>query len=216
MKAAGLPDLRKDYRADQLDDGDLADDPIEQFRAWFEVARGCEAVAEPNAMTLATADGDGRPSARTVLLKGIEADALRFFTNYESRKGREMAVNPWVALTFHWNPLERQVLVTGRAERLGADESREYFHSRPRESQLGAWASRQSELAESRDALEAAFEQVRTKFNGGEIPLPPFWGGYRVVPESFEFWQGRTGRLHDRFRYERGAGGAWVVRRLQP
>jgi pyridoxamine 5'-phosphate oxidase len=211
-----VSELRKDYRADSLDAAALDRDPFAQFNDWFDAARACDAIAEPNAMTLATADADGRPSARTVLLKGIEPAALRFFTNYESRKGRQIAANPHVALTFHWNPLERQILVTGTAERLSADESREYFQSRPRESQLGAWASRQSEPADSRAALEAAMEQVRERFADLEIPLPPFWGGYRILPDSFEFWQGRSGRLHDRFRYELGGDASWRIQRLQP
>lgn len=216
LSTVKVSDLRQDYRADTLESTDLAVDPLDQFRAWFDVARASDAISEPNAMTLATADASGRPSARTVLLKGIEPHALRFFTNYESRKGREIAANPHVALTFHWNPLERQILVTGTAERLTTDESREYFHSRPRESQLGAWASRQSEPAPSRPALEDAMEQVRQKFGDGEIPLPPFWGGYRVVPTTFEFWQGRTSRLHDRFRYDLQSDGRWAIQRLQP
>ncbi len=211
-----VSELRKDYRADTLDAESLDPDPFDQFRVWFEAARACDAIAEPNAMTLATADAAGRPSARTVLLKGIEPAALRFFTNYESRKGRQIAANPHVALTFHWNPLERQILVTGVAERLSADESREYFHSRPRESQLGAWASRQSEPADSRADLEAAMDLARKKFADAEIPLPPFWGGYRVLPDSFEFWQGRSGRLHDRFRYDRIDDSTWSIGRLQP
>ncbi len=211
-----VSDLRKDYRADSLDASELTADPFAQFRLWFGEAQACDAIAEPNAMTLATADAEGRPSARTVLLKGIEPSALRFFTNYESRKGRQIAANPHVALTFHWNPLERQILVTGRAERITADESREYFHSRPRESQLGAWASRQSEPAASRADLEAAMQRVREKFADGAVPLPPFWGGFRVIPDSFEFWQGRSGRLHDRFRYEPTADSTWSIQRLQP
>ncbi len=216
VQASDLPDLRQDYRVDTLELDQLAADPFEQFRTWFDAARASDAIAEPNAMTLATANSAGHPSARTVLLKGIEPRGLRFFTNYESRKGREITANPHVAVTFHWNPLERQILVTGTAERLSADESSEYFHSRPRESQLGAWASRQSEPASSRQALEDAMEQVRQKFGDGQIPLPPFWGGFRVIPNSFEFWQGRTGRLHDRFRYDLDSPDNWTVQRLQP
>ncbi len=211
-----VSDLRQDYRADTLGLGSLDPDPFQQFRHWFDAAKACGSIAEPNAMTLATSDANGRPSARTVLLKGIEPAALRFFTNYESRKGRQIAVNPHVALTFHWNPLERQVLVTGVAERISADESRVYFHSRPRESQLGAWASRQSEPADSRSDLEGAMEMVRKRFADTEIPLPPFWGGYRILPDSFEFWQGRSGRLHDRFRYDRADNSSWQIQRLQP
>ncbi len=211
-----VSDLRQDYRADTLESEQLAVDPFDQFREWFDAATACDAITEPNAMTLATADAAGRPSARTVLLKGIGPTGLRFFTNYESRKGREIAANPHVALTFHWNPLERQILVAGKAEKLTPDESREYFHSRPRESQLGAWASRQSEPTPNRQALEDAMEQVRQNFADGDIPLPPFWGGFRVVPTAFEFWQGRTGRLHDRFRYDHQSDGTWTVDRLQP
>ncbi len=211
-----VSDLRKDYRADSLDADLLDPNPFAQFQVWFDAALECDAITEPNAMTLATVDAAGRPSARTVLLKGVEPAALRFFTNYESRKGRQIAANPHVGLTFHWNALERQILVTGRAERLTADESRAYFHSRPRGSQLGAWASRQSEAVGSRADLEAALDQAEKKFAKGEIPLPPFWGGYRVLPDSFEFWQGRSNRLHDRFRYDRAGDESWTIQRLQP
>ena len=167
-------------------------------------------------MTLATATPDGRPSARMVLLKGVDARGFAFFTNYESRKGAELAANPRAALVFFWVQLERQVRVEGRVERLSAEESDAYFASRPEGSQLGAWASQQSAVLPDRGPLEARYEELRAQYEGQEVPRPTFWGGFRVVPETVEFWQGRVNRLHDRLRYRRQDDGSWVIERLSP
>lgn len=196
-----------------LDVGDLADDPFDQFRRWLADAEFA-GISEPTAMTLATADADGMPDARVVLLKGLDG-GFWFFTNYESAKGRQLAENPRAALVVHWRELGRQVRVRGRVERLAHELSVTYFASRPPGSRLGAWASRQSEVIGSREELERARAEVEERFAGEEPPLPPFWGGYRVVPEEIEFWQGRPDRLHDRLRYRR-YGDTWTVDRLQP
>ncbi|MFP5327473.1 MAG: pyridoxamine 5'-phosphate oxidase [Acidimicrobiia bacterium] len=196
-----------------LDVGELSPDPFEQFSAWLADAESA-GVVEPTAMTLATAGGDGAPDARVVLLKGLDG-GFWFFTNYESAKGRQIQENPRAALVVHWRELSRQVRARGRVEMLAHDLSAGYFASRPPGSRLGAWASRQSEVIESREALEAARRAAEERFGGEEPPLPPFWGGYRLVPDSVEFWQGRPDRLHDRLRY-RLDGGAWVIERLQP
>jgi pyridoxamine 5'-phosphate oxidase len=210
-----LDELRQEYRQRGLREDDLAADPFSQFGAWFdEVARA--EVREPNAMTLATATPEGRPSARMVLLKGVDSRGFTFFTNYESRKGNELSANPYVALVFFWVQLERQVRVEGRVERLSADESDAYFASRPEGSQLGAWASQQSAALPGRGPLEARYEELRAQYTGQTVPRPPFWGGFRVVPESVEFWQGRVNRLHDRLRYRRRADGSWTIERLSP
>lgn len=192
----------------------LAADPFETLDAWYEEAL---AVGTPfaDAVALATATPDGRPSVRMVLYKGRSGEGLRFFTNYESRKARELAENPHVAIVFFWAPLHAQVRVAGRVERLGAEESDEYFQSRPRESQLGAWASPQSDEVVDRDALEQRFHEAAGKFAGQSVPRPGFWGGYRLLPESFEFWIGQDHRLHDRFLYRRHDGG-WKSVRLAP
>lgn len=196
-----------------LDAADLAPDPFDQFRRWLADAEFA-GVVEPTAMTIATAGADGAPDARVVLLKGLEG-GFWFFTNYESAKGRQIEENPRAALVIFWQELSRQVRARGRVERLAQDLSAGYFASRPPGSRLGAWASRQSEVIESRAALEAARRAVEERFDDEEPPLPPFWGGYRLVPESVEFWQGRPDRLHDRLRY-RLDGAAWLVERLQP
>jgi pyridoxamine 5'-phosphate oxidase len=210
-----LDDLRREYTQRGLREEDLALDPFTQFGAWFnEVAQAD--IREPNAMTLATATPDGRPSARMVLLKGVDARGFSFFTNYESRKGGELDANPRAALVFFWVQLERQVRVEGRVERLSAEESDAYFASRPEGSQLGAWASKQSAVLPDRGPLEARYEELRAQYEGLEIPRPPFWGGFRVVPETVEFWQGRVNRLHDRLRYRRQDDDSWVIERLSP
>ena len=193
----------------------MAEDPIALFDSWFAEAKAAE-INDPDAMALATADSDGDPSVRMVLLKGHGPDGFVFYTNYESQKGRHLAENPRAALNFFWEPLERQIRIDGRVEKTSREESEEYFHSRPGGSQYGAWASRQSEVIASRAALEAQLARVTEKYGSGVVPLPPHWGGYRVVPRAIEFWQGRTNRLHDRFRYTRQTDASWVIERLSP
>jgi len=197
-----------------LTEGELDPDPVRQFHRWIEEATLSE-VAEPNAMALATATPEGRPSARIVLLRGYDERGFAFFTNYESRKGRELDANPHAALVFHWHDLERQVRVEGRVERVSAEESDTYFQSRPAGSRLGAWASRQSEVLPDRTVLEARNRALEIQYPDGQIPRPEHWGGYRVVPAVIEFWQGRPSRLHDRLRYTRSDRG-WLVERLSP
>jgi pyridoxamine 5'-phosphate oxidase len=216
MPAHPHPDvaaLRRNYTRDGLRRGDLDPDPIGQFRKWFSEATTAELV-EPNAMVLSTTDGK-RPSSRTVLLKAYDECGFVFFTNYESRKAREIAVDAHVSLLFPWYPLERQVGIIGRAERISAAESLAYFTSRPHGSRLGAWVSQQSTVINSRKFLEMKWDEMKRKFADGEIPLPSFWGGIRVVPTEIEFWQGRENRLHDRFRYTR-SGDGWAIERLSP
>ncbi len=211
-----VADLRRNYARGELRREDLLADPVEQFRRWFEEARGAD-LLEPNAMTLATADAAGRVTARTVLLKAYDARGFVFFTNYGSRKAQQLAENPRAALLFAWLPLERQVAITGRAERISTAESIAYFLSRPFGSRLGAWVSEQSRIVSSRALLEAKFRQLKEKFADGEIPMPEWWGGIRVVPDSVEFWQGGPNRLHDRFLYSRENEAApWTIARLQP
>jgi pyridoxamine 5'-phosphate oxidase len=204
-----------DPRARPLDEGDVDADPLRQFRAWFEEAKRA-GIRLPEAMTLATATADAVPSARVVLLKGADDDGFVFYTNHESRKGREVMENPRAALLLYWDALGRQVRVEGPVERLRDEESAAYFASRPRAAQLSAWASRQSEPVANRQALEDSVARRAEEFGDGEVPLPPHWGGYRVVPETIEFWQHREDRLHDRLRYRRAADGDWVVERLSP
>jgi pyridoxamine 5'-phosphate oxidase len=198
-----------------IDTSDLASDPLAQFARWLDEARA-GGVELPEAMVLATADSAGRPSARTVLLKSVDADGFRFFTNTESRKARELAENSHAALVFHW-PLEprRQVTVSGTVEPLSREESEAYFRTRPLGSRLGAWASRQSEVVPDREALERAFAEAEAAY-GDDPPLPPWWGGYLLRPTRLEFWQNRPNRLHDRFRYSLGSEGAWALERLAP
>lgn len=210
-----LTELRKDYSLTDLLEKDLARDPFRQFERWFQEAEAAK-VIEPNAMTVATATPDGRPSARTALLKGVDGRGFVFFTNYESRKGRELAQNAHVALIFPWLALERQVIVEGAVTRTSREESETYFHSRPHASQLGAWASQQSSLVANRTVLEENFKAIERKYAGMPVPLPPHWGGYRVAPETVEFWQGRRSRLHDRLRFRRDQDGSWTVERLAP
>jgi pyridoxamine 5'-phosphate oxidase len=205
---------RKDYNRLSLGEGELDPDPIRQFHQWFEEATLSE-IPEPNAMVLATASPDARPSARIVLLRGYDERGFVFFTNYESRKGRELDANPHAALVFHWHDLERQIRVEGPVVRSSAEESDAYFQSRPAGSRLGAWASRQSEVIADREILEARIRALELEYADRPIPRPEHWGGYRVVPTVIEFWQGRPSRLHDRLRYTRSEGG-WLIERLSP
>jgi pyridoxamine 5'-phosphate oxidase len=209
-----LARLRKEYTCAGLTESAADPDPIAQFRRWFDAALAAD-LHEPNAMTLATATPDGRPSARVVLLKGFDERGFVFYTSYEGRKSEEIEANPRCALVFYWGELERQVRVEGRVSRIPEEESDEYFGSRPRGSQLGAWASEQSRPVEGRDALEERLRNLEAEYEGRELPRPPFWGGYRVEPEVIEFWQGRENRLHDRLVYRR-SGGLWMRERLQP
>ena len=210
-----LSDLRREYEQAGLSLGDLAADPVVQFRAWFAQALAADPT-DANAMTLASADREGRPSARIVLLKGVDERGFVFFTNYESRKGRDLAENPQAALVFFWPLLDRQVRVEGRVERTSREESAAYFKSRPLRARVGAWVSRQSRVLPGREELEREVAQAEERFADGEVPLPDFWGGFRLVPAVVELWQGRPSRLHDRFRYERAAAGGWRVERLSP
>ncbi len=206
--------LREEYTRAGLRESDADPNAIEQFRGWFGEALAAD-LHEPNAMTLATATPDGRPSARVVLLKGFDERGFVFYTNYEGRKSRELEANPRAALLFYWGELERQVRVEGIVSRVPDKESDAYFAARPRGSQLGAWASEQSRPVRYRGALEKRLREIESEYEGREVPRPAFWGGYRVVPETMEFWQGRENRLHDRLRYRRAEGG-WKIERLQP
>jgi len=210
--------MRRTYGLGELLEDQMASDPIQQFETWLQQAREA-GLAEPNAMVLATADRDGRPSARTVLLKRVDERGFVFYTNQQSRKADDLSGNPHCALVFPWHAMERQVRVEGSATKLPGDEVDAYFASRPRESQLGAWASaRQSAVVSSRESLDDAYAAVRARFADAEVPPPPFWGGYRVRPETVEFWQGRLARMHDRLRYRRVAVGdpPWLIERLSP
>ena len=210
-----LARLRKEYTSAGLTESAADSDPIAQFRRWFDAAIAAD-LHEPNAMTLATATPGGRPSARIVLLKGFDERGFVFYTSYEGRKGVQIEANPRCALVFYWGELERQVRVEGRVSRIPEEESDEYFGSRPRGSQLGAWASEQSRPVEGRDVLEERLRRLEAEYEGREVPRPPFWGGYRVEPETIEFWQGRESRLHDRLVYRRSEDGEWERERLQP
>lgn len=210
-----LADIRSDYRQGKLRREDLKPDPIDMFNFWLDDAIKAQ-IIEPTAMSLATASAEGRPLLRTVLLKGLDARGFVFFTNLESRKAQHLAENPFVSLLFPWLPLERQVIVTGEAHKIPAMEALKYFMSRPRESQLAAWASRQSHAISSRKVLEMEWGKLKEKFGAGKIPLPSFWGGFRVKPQTIEFWQGGPNRLHDRFQYTAQADGCWAIDRLAP
>jgi pyridoxamine 5'-phosphate oxidase len=210
-----LDDLRREYTRAGLSEADVDANPIRQFSAWFEQALTAQ-VPEPNAMTLATVGADGRPSARIVLLKGFDAAGFVFHTNYDSRKGKDLAGNPQAALVFFWPELERQVRIEGKVERLPPAESDAYFQSRPLGSRLSAWASRQSEPVADRATLERELEETTRRYEGRDVPRPPFWGGLRLQPEAIEFWQGGSNRLHDRLRYMRVAPAGWRIERLSP
>ncbi len=210
-----LAELRQHYALESLSETDVRPDPVAQFAFWFEEAISSQ-ILEPNAMTLATATLDGRPSARTVLLKDYGNHGFTFFTNYESQKGEDLAANPRAALLFTWLDLQRQIRIEGQVEKIDPEASLAYFQSRPRSSQIGAWASPQSHVIEGREVLEKRENEIEVKFSGIEkLPMPPNWGGYRVIPDVFEFWQGRMSRLHDRILYTR-EGEAWKIERLAP
>jgi pyridoxamine 5'-phosphate oxidase len=209
-----ISDIRKTYSAGALNESDVLPNPIEQFKVWLQQAIDAR-ILEPTAMTLATADKRGRPSARTVLLKNVDQHGFVFYSNYESRKANDIAENPHAALLFFWDRLERQVRVEGTISKVSREQSEAYFKSRPHGSQLGAWVSQQSSVIESRDVLEEKMRGLEARFSEGNVPLPEFWGGYVVVPEAIEFWQGRPSRLHDRLRYSKNEN-AWKIERLSP
>lgn len=233
-----IADMRRNYTAGELDRRDLNADPLKQFHTWFEAAAHARGKSrwrkigialydvwqailgntrvEVNAMTLATVGTDGKPSTRTVLLKGVDERGFIFFTNYDSRKGRELAANPNAALTFFWAELERQVCVAGPVSKVSRAESEAYFKSRPKGSRIGAWASNQSTVVTDRAALEKIWQEIAVKFPGDDVPVPPNWGGFVLRPERIEFWQGRASRMHDRFSYTRQADDTWRIERLSP
>jgi pyridoxamine 5'-phosphate oxidase len=214
-RMSDLADHRKDYSLAGLSKKDLTRDPFRQFERWYQEAEAAR-LPEPNAMVLATATRDGRPSLHTVLLKGVDGRGFVFYTNDESRKGRELDGNPHATLLFPWFELERQVIAEGSVTKVPREESETYFHSRPRAHQLAAWASAQSTRIATRAALEQAMKAVEARYADGAVPLPPFWGGYRLTPDTVEFWQGRRSRLHDRLRYRRDQDGEWILERLSP
>jgi pyridoxamine 5'-phosphate oxidase len=207
--------FRHEYIGEGLRRADLNPDPIKQFDAWFTAAAKA-GIHDANAMALATSSRDGKPFARVVLLKHFDESGFVFFTNYASEKGRQLEKNPRAALVLYWMEVERQIRIEGKVEKTSRDESAQYFHSRPAGAQLGAWASRQSEVIDGRRVLDARLAEMKERFAKGEIPLPPHWGGYRLKPERIEFWQGRPDRLHDRFRYSRQKDGGWLIERLAP
>lgn len=209
-----LAQMRKSYEQAALDERHALPTPIAQFHHWFDEAVKAKAL-EPNAMTLATVGADGRPSTRVLLLKGADAQGLVWFTNYQSRKGQELAAHPFAAMQFFWGELERVVRIEGRVEQVPADQSDAYFHSRPLGSRIGAWASPQSSVLSSRESLERSWADLQASL-GDNPPRPAHWGGYRLVPDRWEFWQGRPSRLHDRIAYEQQADGSWQVCRLAP
>lgn len=210
-----LSSFREEYLKGTLHRKDLQEDPFRQFDLWFKQALE-SGIPEPNAMSLATATADGRPSLRTVLLKYFNEEGFVFFTNYGSRKAHEIAENPETCMMLPWVVLERQVIIYGCCEKISRMESLKYFMSRPKESQLGAWVSQQSSVVSGRKLLMMKLQELKNKFSNGEIPLPSFWGGYRIVPHHFEFWQGGPGRVHDRFMYTKQEDGSWTIERLQP
>ncbi|WP_338869996.1 pyridoxamine 5'-phosphate oxidase [Spirosoma sp. SC4-14] len=211
-----ISDLRKEYTLNGLDTTDVSPNPIAQFKDWFDSALTAN-VPEPNAMYVSTVTSEGRPDGRIVLLKDVTDAGFVFYTNYESRKGNELAAHPFATLTFFYQALERQIRIEGRVEKVSPEESDAYFGSRPRGSQIGAWVSHQSSVIESRDVLEKRRQELETQFADQPVPRPPFWGGYRVIPDAIEFWQGRPSRLHDRIRYRRESPDQpWTLERLAP
>jgi len=213
---SSIADLRREYARARLDEADVSHDPLVEFARWFAEAQDAQ-LPDPNAMTLATATADGAPSARIVLLKGFDERGFVFYTDYRSRKGAELEANPRAALVLYWSELDRQVRITGGVALASREESERYFKSRPLGSRLGAWASHQSRVIPGRAALESDLRTMEDRFEDGDVPLPAHWGGYRVVPDTIEFWQGRESRLHDRIRYVREGGGkGWRVERLSP
>ena len=213
---SSIADLRQNYTRAGLSEADVDADPIKQFGVWFQQALDADLI-EPNAMTLATATPDGKPTARIVLLKGVNQGGFIFYTNYESQKGQQLIANPYASLVFFWDKLERQVRIEGEVEKLPTKESEAYFHSRPKASQLGAWASAQSRVIPNRQVLEQQLADLETKYKGdATVPLPEHWGGFRVIPNRIEFWQGRPSRLHDRLVYELKVDGSWQINRLSP
>lgn len=214
QESKNVAQLRRDYNKEALTESEVRDNPIEQFNQWFKKALSVD-LLDPNAMTLSTATNDGVPSSRTILLKGVDKEGFRFYTNYKSRKGQELADNPRAALCFYWPPLERQVRIEGEVQKVSRNESETYFHQRPRQSQISAWASEQSSKVASREELISRFKEIEKRFEGAEVPLPEFWGGYLLKPSRIEFWQGRVGRMHDRICYEKEKG-SWTMYRLAP
>lgn len=210
-----LHDLRREYTKDGLSEEALLENPFQQFETWFKQAQQT-IVTDPNAMQVATVSKEGKPSIRTVLLKSFDEQGFVFYTNLTSQKAKEMEANPNVSAIFFWKELERQVEIGGRAERISALDTLKYFTSRPRGSQLGAWVSAQSSIISSRQVLETKLDEMKRKFSQGEVPLPDFWGGIRIVPETIEFWQGRANRLHDRFEYQQQPDHTWAINRLAP
>jgi pyridoxamine 5'-phosphate oxidase len=214
MSDLNLADLRREYIKNGLLESDIDKDPFRQFSLWFEQASNA-GIMEPNAMSHATVSPDGQPSMRVVLLKGVDDKGFIFFTNYESRKGKDIELNPKSSLLFFWGELERQVRIEGTIEKISQESSKAYFDSRPEGSRIGAWSSNQSEVVASRDVLEARFDENMSRFAGKDIPMPDYWGGYRLVPTMLEFWQGRGSRMHDRIRY-RLVDNTWLIDRLSP
>lgn len=212
---ANVADLRKDYQLQGLSETDADRNPFKQFQVWFDQALAAQ-LPEPNAMTVATVTKSGKPRARIVLLKNFDERGFVFYTNYHSHKGQELADNPQAAIAFWWAELERQVRIEGRVLKVSDRESDEYFHSRPFNSRLGAWASEQSQVIESREVLEQSLQDLKTKYENQDIPRPPHWGGFRVIPTAIEFWQGRPSRLHDRLLYSLLDDGSWQIERLSP
>ncbi|WP_353930290.1 pyridoxamine 5'-phosphate oxidase [Okeanomitos corallinicola TIOX110] len=210
-----IADLRKDYALQELSEAEINHNPFIQFKFWFDQAVAAQ-LPEPNAMTLATSTPDGKPSARMVLLKNFDERGFVLFTNYNSHKGKEITANPHAALVFWWAELERQVRIAGTVEKISDEESDDYFEVRPHNSRLGAWASNQSEVIANREVLEAQLQAFQDKYENKEVPRPPHWGGFRIIPQEIEFWQGRSSRLHDRLLYTRLNDGGWKIERLSP